>query len=151
LGRYLLVLILSSRLQTAISEPIARLARTAKAVSDDKDFSVRAAKTANDELGQLTDTFNGMLAEIQEKDRQLLNHRDRLEQEVTARTAELVAANSALVAAKEKAEAGSRAKSEFLANMSHEIRTPMNGVIGMTDLVLDSRPHRRTGGTIWKR
>jgi CheY-like chemotaxis protein/nitrogen-specific signal transduction histidine kinase len=68
----------------------------------------------------------------------LLSHQGRLEQEVSSRTAELVAANSALSSAKEKAEAGSRAKSEFLANMSHEIRTPMNGVIGMTELVLDT-------------
>jgi len=43
-----------------------------------------------------------------------------------------------LIAAKEAAEAGSRAKSEFLANMSHEIRTPLNGVMGMTDLALDT-------------
>jgi len=45
---------------------------------------------------------------------------------------------SELHAAKDVAEAASRAKSEFLANMSHEIRTPMNGILGMTDLVLDS-------------
>ncbi|MGB6946925.1 MAG: response regulator [Bryobacteraceae bacterium] len=135
----LLGFVLSAKLQTVISEPIARLARTAQAVSLQKDFTVRAAKTANDDLGQLTDTFNGMLSDIQHRDRELLGHRDRLEQEVTARTAELVAANSALSAAKEKAEAASRAKSEFLANMSHEIRTPMNGVIGMTELVLDTR------------
>jgi two-component system, sensor histidine kinase and response regulator len=134
----LLALILSARLQTVISEPIARLARAAQSVSVEKDFSVRAVKTADDDLGQLTDTFNGMLTEIQHRDQELLSHRDRLEQEVTTRTAELVAANSALSAAKEKAEAGSRAKSEFLANMSHEIRTPMNGIIGMTDLVLDT-------------
>ncbi len=41
--------------------------------------------------------------------------------------------------AKEAAEAASRAKGEFLANMSHEIRTPMNGIIGMTDLLADTR------------
>ena len=37
------------------------------------------------------------------------------------------------------AEAANKAKSDFLANMSHEIRTPMNGVIGMTELLLDTR------------
>ncbi len=38
-----------------------------------------------------------------------------------------------------RAEDGTRAKSAFLANMSHEIRTPMNGVLGMTELLLNTK------------
>ena len=56
-------------------------------------------------------------------------------QDVTA--SQTIAAE--LQKAKDDAVAASRAKSDFLANMSHEIRTPMNGVLGMADLMLDSR------------
>jgi two-component system sensor histidine kinase/response regulator len=126
-----LAMALSSKLQRSVSAPIAHLARVAKSVSGQKNYTVRAVKQSDDDLGQLVDSFNGMLTEIEARDEELLSRGDVLEREVAARTAELLLA-------KDRAEAASRAKSEFLANMSHEIRTPMNGVTGMTELVLDT-------------
>jgi methyl-accepting chemotaxis protein len=63
-------LLLSSSLQRIISEPINALARTARDVSQHDDYSLRATKSTDDELGVLVDAFNSMLGEIERSERE---------------------------------------------------------------------------------
>jgi len=80
---------LSARLQKVISEPLSNLAATVAAVRAEKNYSVRAAKQGDDELGSLIDGFNEMLAQIQERDA-------NLEHRVSERTRELTESFSVL-------------------------------------------------------
>ncbi len=129
---------LASRFQKPISRPVLELVETAKAVSGRADYSIRAEVLNRDEFGLLATEFNGMLEQIERRDSELQQHRENLEEEVARRTADLLTMNVQFAAAKDAAEAASRAKGEFLANMSHEIRTPINGIMGMTELALDT-------------
>ena len=135
-GALAVAFLLSSRLQRLISNPLLRLTEVTRVVSRDSNYGIRVENSSRDEVGVLINGFNGMLSEIQRRDRQLLEHQGALEREVEVRTSDLVKANADLLLARDKAMEGSRSKSEFLANMSHEIRTPMNGIIGMTELTL---------------
>jgi signal transduction histidine kinase/CheY-like chemotaxis protein len=141
----LITYFVSNWLQRLISRPIMRLAAAMGQVSEEKNYRLEVENTAADEIGSLIDGFNHMLRQISQHDEKLRRYREQLEQLVSERTAELIAANrelqkafDATTAAKEAAEAASKAKSQFLANMSHEIRTPMNGILGMTELLLDT-------------
>jgi two-component system, sensor histidine kinase and response regulator len=115
---------LSLRLQSVVSTPILGLARVAERVSLERNFSVRATGSGSSEVRLLYRRFNEMLAQIDERERDL-----------KFEIAERSRAQDQLTIAKQSAEAANRAKSAFLANMSHELRTPLNAVIGYSEML----------------
>ena len=135
---FAIVFAAARRLQARIARPVQELARVARLALITRKYGVRAPQGTPGEIGELCDSFNALLAEIQERDQTIATHGPQLEREVERRTSEFAEANTRLQRALEEAKAATSVKSQFLANMSHEIRTPMNGVIGMTTLLLDT-------------
>lgn len=105
--------------------PIRQIATTAQRVSLYKDYSLRVhpstLRNYPQEIAMLIDSFNAMLAEIEDRDTRLMRKTTELEKSRAA------------------AEAANIAKSQFLANISHELRTPLNAVIGFSTMMQDTR------------
>ena len=70
--------LMSTILQKQISRPVLAMAETARAISQRGDYSVRATKHGQDEIGLLTDAFNLMLGQIEAKDRTIRDNHERL-------------------------------------------------------------------------
>jgi signal transduction histidine kinase len=125
----LAALLVSSIFRRSVAAPIVELADAARIVSQEQNYSIRVAPTGRrDEVAVLIDAFNAMLAQIQQRDRELKSVHDELEQRVDERTRQLVVANRELEA--------------FSYSVSHDLRGPLEIINGFSHVLLSEHGGR---------
>ena len=147
-GSTIVAFLVAVLLQRFISQPILKLEQTARTVSAGRDYSIRAEKISDDEIGSLIEEFNEMLSQIQLRDVELQRARDEIEERAGQLHGELSErklaeearnrAESELAAQRTLSMRSDRLRSlgEMAAGIAHELNQPLVGVRGLAEHIL---------------
>ena len=143
-------LLLSQQLQRIVASPVEELAAAAAAVRQRGDYGVRVPpRRDRDELGELVDGFNRMLAQIQQRDSELLAAKEVLEARVEERTRALAdelrerrRAEAELERKNRDLEASNRELDDFAYVASHDLKEPLRGIHNYAGFLLEDYAHQ---------